>query len=213
MKRKTARGPGAWPRISTRRRTKVSPWVSLIARTVEFSRGGAPQVYHAVEQADYVSIVARNRAGKLALVWQYRPTVEAYTWEVPAGMVDPGETPEDCCRRELVEEIGHPARTVRYLADSSPCTGRLSNRIHSYFVEVGERVTPFHPEPGITVKWVSPKELAQMIRAGKFVSQLHLGTLMLAELHGYLKLPRPAARKQRRQSRRRSQNSRSAPAR
>jgi len=38
-----------WPRIRSRRTTAVSPWVSIIAREVEFARGAAPQTYHAVE--------------------------------------------------------------------------------------------------------------------------------------------------------------------
>ena len=40
------------------------------------------------------------------------------------------------------------------------------------------------------MRLVTPRELARMIRAGEFVSQLHIGSLMLAELHGFLELPR-----------------------
>ena len=42
----------------------------------------------------------------------------------------------------------------------------------------------------MTVAFKSPAELAAMIKAGEFVLQLHIGTLMLAELHGFLTLPR-----------------------
>jgi hypothetical protein len=61
--------------------------------------------------------------------------------------------------------------------------------VHSYFVETGERVTDFSPEPGIAVELKTPAELAAMIKRGEFVQQLHLGALMLAELHNFLKLP------------------------
>ena len=54
-----------------------------------------------------------------------------------------------------------------------------------------DRVATFEPEPGVTVKLVAPAEIARLIRAGDFVSQLHLGSLLLAELHGFLGLPRP----------------------
>jgi hypothetical protein len=40
------------------------------------------------------------------------------------------------------------------------------------------------------VKLISPAELARLIRAGNFSSQLHIGALLLAELHGFLALPR-----------------------
>src|SRR5262249_24576258 len=45
-----------WPRIRARSTTTVSPWMGLIAREVEFSRGAPTHIFHAVEQADYVSI-------------------------------------------------------------------------------------------------------------------------------------------------------------
>jgi len=187
-----------WPRIRSRRTTAMSPWMGVIAREVEFSRGAEPQTYHAVEQADYVGIVALTRAGKIPIVRQYRPALEAFTWELPAGLVDGNEDPIESCRRELLEETGLTARTIHRLGDKSPCTGRLSNRIHSFFVEAGERVAEFAPEPGVAVKLVSPAEIARLIRNGEFVSQLHLGTLMLAELNGFIALPRKARRARKR---------------
>src|ERR671924_106782 len=187
-----------WPRIRSRRTTAVSPWVSLIAREVEFSRGQKPQVYHAVEQPDYISIVALTRAGKIPIVRQYRPALEAYAWELPAGLVDKGEDPADGCRRELLEETGLTARAVHALGENSACTGRLNNRIHNFFVEAGERMNGFKPEPGITVKLVTPAEIVRMIKRGMFLSQLHIGALLLAELNGFLALPRNALRAPRR---------------
>jgi len=186
--------PMKWPRIRSRRTTAVSPWVSLIAREVEFSRGAKPQVYHAVEQPDYISIVALTRAGKIPIVRQYRPALEAYAWELPAGLVDAGEDPADGCRRELLEETGFTARTVHALGENSACTGRLNNRIHNFFVAAGERANGFKPEPGITVKLVTPAEIVRMIRSGVFLSQLHIGALLLAELNGFLALPRNVRR-------------------
>jgi ADP-ribose pyrophosphatase len=184
-----------WPRIRSRRTTAVSPWISIIAREVEFARGEAPQVYHAVEQADYIAIVALTANGKIPIVRQYRPAIEAFAWELPAGLVDPGEKPIDCCRRELMEETGLTARAVHVLGENSPCTGRLNNRIHNFFVAAGEHVAEFEPEPGLTVKLVSPAELTRLIKCGEFVSQLHIGALLLAELNGFITLPRPAARR------------------
>jgi len=177
-----------WPKIRSRRTTKVSPWMDLIAREVEFSPGAAVQTYHAVGQADYLAIVARTPNGRIPIVRQYRPAIEAFSWELPAGLVDPGEKPEEGCRRELLEETGYPARSIHLLGTTSPCTGRLSNRIHSFFVETDERDASFEPEPGLTVRLVSPAELARMITAGEFAQQLHIGALMLAELNSFVKL-------------------------
>ena len=182
------------PRIRSRNLTTVSPWMSIIAREVELVEGEPPELYHAVEQADYVAIVALTRAGNMPIVRQYRPAVEAFTWELPAGLVDLGEKPIESCRRELAEEAGLTALAVHPLGETSPCTGRLSNKIHSFFVEAGDPAKGFKPEPGVRVELVSPADIVGLIEAGSFVSQLHLGALLLAELGGFLTLPRRVRR-------------------
>jgi ADP-ribose pyrophosphatase len=184
-----------WPRIRSRQTTTVSPWMSIIAREVEFNEGEPPQIYHAVEQADYVSIVALTRAGNVPIVRQYRPAIEAFSWELPAGLVDPGEKPTECCRRELMEETGFPALAIHPLCEAYPCTGRLNNKIYSFFVETSERAAGFKPEPGITVEMVSPADIVHLIEAGSFVSQLHIATLLLADLNGFFTLPRKPRRR------------------
>ena len=184
-----------WPRIRSRQTTTLSPWVGIVAREVEFKRGAPALVYHAVEQADYISIVAMTPSGKIPIVRQYRPALEAFTWELPAGLVDPGEDPAEGCRRELLEETGLTARSVHALGDNSACTGRLNNRIHNFFVAAGPRAAGFQPEPGLSVKLVSPAEIVRLIRRGEFVSQMHVGALLLADLHGFIALPRPAPRR------------------
>ena len=86
------------------------------------------------------------------------------------------------------------ARTIHPLGENSPCSGRLDNSIHNFFVEAGERIKGFKPEAGMTVKLVSPADLARLITSGGFVSQLHIGALLLAELRGFLALPRTGAK-------------------
>ena len=48
----------AWPRIVSRRITRVSPWVKIVERGVEFKPGAGVETYHAIDQQDYVAIVA-----------------------------------------------------------------------------------------------------------------------------------------------------------
>ena len=89
------------PRIVSRSTTRNSPWIELIARSVDFGRGTAAQTYHAINQADYVGISAMTPDGRSAVVRQYRPAVERHTWEFPAGMVDGAEDAAATCVREL----------------------------------------------------------------------------------------------------------------
>jgi len=184
-----------WPKIVSRRGTRVSPWVEIVERGVEFTPGAKPDLYHAISQTDYVAIVARTPDGMIPIVRQYRPALEAFTWELPAGTLDKGEDPAACCRRELLEETGLPAQKVHALGSYAPCTARLSNQIHTFFVETGPN-SARAIETGIEVKLVSPAELAKLILAGEFVLQLHIGALLLAGMRGYIDFAafRPAMR-------------------
>jgi ADP-ribose pyrophosphatase len=176
-----------WPKIRSRQIQPVSRWVELIAREVEFSPGKT-EVYHAVKQQDYLAIVAVTPSGHFPLVHQYRPALESFTWELPAGLAEPGEDLAEGCRRELREETGYSTRAIHPLGVAAPCSGRLSNHIHSFFIETGERDVDFVPEPGIDVKLVTAAELVEMIKSGDFVSQLHIGSLLLAELRSFITL-------------------------
>ncbi len=60
-----------------------------------------------------VGIVAIVRpAGELILVRQFRPPAGRYLIELPAGLIDPGETPETTAERELLEETGYRGRVL-----------------------------------------------------------------------------------------------------
>jgi len=177
-----------WPKIRSRNTLTLSPWVDIVAREIEFSPQQPTQIYHAVAQLDYLAIVALTPDGRFPIVRQYRPALEMFTWELPAGLVERDEDPAEGCKRELLEETGYPTRGIHLLGTAAPCSGRLGNLIHSYFLQTGERIDDFVPEPGITVDLATPAELVRMIKSGEFVSQLHLGALLLAELHSFIAL-------------------------
>jgi 8-oxo-dGTP pyrophosphatase MutT (NUDIX family) len=162
--------------------------MEIIEREVEFTAGAEHQLYHAIGQQDYIAIVARIPDGRIPIVRQYRPALERFTWELPAGLVDKGEAPEACCRRELMEETGFPSKAVHALGAYAPCTARLSNRVHSFFVEAGERAKNWQPETGIELRLVTPSELGALILSGEFTLQLHIGALLLAGIRGFIDL-------------------------
>ena len=153
-----------WPRVRARRTTTVSPWMSILAREVEFSREGPIEIYHAVEQADYIAIVALTPDGKIPIVRQFRRR-----WKHSRGSCRPGwstgrERPADCARRELLEETGFATRAIHPLGCNFPCTGRLSNRIHSFFVATGERLSDFPAGAGLADALVTPADISRLIR-------------------------------------------------
>ena len=163
-----------FPRILSRTRTRVSLWVELIEKEVEFQPDGATEIYHCVTQAAYVGMFVRTSDGYIPIVRQYRPSVEEYTWELPAGTIDPGETPEQAARRELLEETGLECGEMLPLGSFYPDTGRIQVDAYAFYI-----TTPFrapHPvyEEGLTIRYVDHTELKRMIVSGDFRHCVHL---------------------------------------
>lgn len=60
-------------------------------------------------KTDAAVAIPRTEDGRWVLVREWRPSLNAWCWQFPGGMVDPGETPEECARRECLEETGYRA--------------------------------------------------------------------------------------------------------
>jgi ADP-ribose pyrophosphatase len=69
---------------------------------------------------------------ELVLIRQYRYAADGYLYEIPAGRLDAGETPEACARRELLEETGYRAARVEPLFTMFTTPGFTDERIHLF---------------------------------------------------------------------------------
>jgi ADP-ribose pyrophosphatase len=89
-------------------------------------------------------------------------------WELPAGRLDPGETPLKAAKRELLEETGFKAKKWTKLATYYPSPGFLAEKMTLF---AAEELTEGDAQPmddeRIEVRWFTPKELDGMIREGK----------------------------------------------
>lgn len=147
------------------------------------------EVYHSLSQSAYVSVFALTLDDRIPIVRQYRPAVEAFTWEFPAGTLDSGEEPAGAAARELLEETGLHADELHQIGEYHPDTGRLSLSSTGFFAVCREAGTGRSPEAGVEVRYVSLDTLCGMIRSGEFRHQLHVALIASASLHGYITLP------------------------
>lgn len=173
----------SYPRIVERKHTRVSPWVTLVEKAVQFAPDQPSHLYHCLTQADYVAVLALTPDGRIPLVRQYRPAVEDYTWELPAGTVDSGETPDVAVRRELREEAGLEIERLVYLGCFIPDTGRLQVNSHAFFARATGDIASPPAEPGLEVRLVTVPELRAMIRSLEFRHQLHCALYAAAMVH------------------------------
>jgi len=174
---------GARPRVTAREVLTLSPWVRLARKEVLLAGRSEAEAFHNLELADYVAVVARAPDGRIPLVRQFRPAVEAETLELPAGMVDDGEGAIVAAARELVEETGLRAGSLVALGSHWADTGRLANRSHVFYAGVTTVEAGFEAEPGVTVELVTTAELDARILDGSFAHQLHVAAYLLARRH------------------------------
>lgn len=87
-----------------------------------------------------VAVVPLLDDGRTVLVIrQYRGPIERELLEIPAGLLDvEGEPPEECARRELVEEVGHEATDVEHLLTTFVAAG-FSDHYVSIYLATGLR--------------------------------------------------------------------------
>jgi 8-oxo-dGTP pyrophosphatase MutT (NUDIX family) len=78
------------------------------------------------------AIVPLSRKRSLLLIKQYRHAIGDYIWEIPAGTLNPDETPLECAMRELSEETGFSAEVWHKLGETTPVPGYSDERIHIF---------------------------------------------------------------------------------
>ena len=84
-----------------------------------------------------VVVLAERPDGRFVLVRQYRKAVDATLVEMVAGGLEPNEAPEAAARRELIEESGYAAESLRPLGVLILCPGYSSERLHLFHAKVG----------------------------------------------------------------------------
>ncbi|MGA7809490.1 NUDIX hydrolase [Bradyrhizobium sp.] len=175
-----------FPKLISIRRTVVSPWLELVARDVQFRSNSEIETYHAVAQPPYLVAVAITPERRILLVRQYRPAIQRFSLELPAGMLEENEDPTDAMARELLEETGYLIQSITLLGKGATCSSRIDNVTYSFLIETGERVRDFVEEPGVSVSSTSLAELRHLILSGDFTEQTHIGAIGLAQISGLI---------------------------
>ena len=157
--------------------------ISLRVDTVEIPNRGYKK-REIVEHNGAVGIIAITRDNKVVLVKQYRKAIEKELWEIPAGKIEPGENPKQSAIRELKDETGYSAQSIKLLHKFYTSAGFSNQKIYIYLAEnLTSGSQDFDDDEFIETKEFSLNEVYDMIYNNDIEDgKTSIGMLLIKEL-------------------------------
>jgi 8-oxo-dGTP pyrophosphatase MutT (NUDIX family) len=106
----------------------------VLSRDMKIKSEEHSATFSIVEAPDWINVIALTDENEIVLVEQYRYGIEEPTLELPGGMVDEGEHPQETSIRELKEETGYEGEKVINLGKVSSNPAMLTNYTHTYLI-------------------------------------------------------------------------------
>ena len=124
----------------------------------------------------------RSPDPRVLLIRQFRHAAGDFIWEIPAGRLDPGETPATCAQRELEEETGMSADNLARLTTIYTTPGFTDEKIHIFMATTLKQGKHRREKDEFmevqTRKW---SEAMSMVRSGEIKDGKTLVGLMYVE--------------------------------
>ncbi len=171
--------PARWERLSER---TIATTRVFDVRGVGFRhpRREVEREFVVMAAPDWCNVIALTPDGRLVLVRQFRYGTDAFSLEIPGGVIDPGEDPVVAGVRELREETGFVGVNARLLATVHPNPAIQNNRCHLVLVEAATQSAELewdHDEE-IEVLTAPVDEVLAWAREGKITHSLVVCGLM-----------------------------------
>lgn len=179
---KNADAPPPWERLASETLHDYTMFRTRRVRS-RSPKDGSLHDFHLADSPDGVVLVALTTAGEIVLVEQFRHPFEKNFLELPSGVVDPGETPEQAAERELREETAYQGSSVRLLGTLSLNPSWQTLRVHIVLVQDAERAgaKSLDESEDTRVRLTTPARLRELIRDGTVDSATAVAALALHE--------------------------------
>ncbi|MGI9203937.1 MAG: NUDIX domain-containing protein [Woeseiaceae bacterium] len=167
-----------WKRLNSRV-VYDNPWITVFDEQVINPAGGENQYGRVHFKSKAIAVVPLNEQGDTWLVGQDRYTTGKYSWEVPMGGSDPGEEPAVAAKRELKEETGLTAGTLKQIMRL-----HTSNSItdEEGFVFVATALSEGEPEfdemEVLKIRKLALTDAVDMVKRGEITDAISIAALL-----------------------------------
>jgi 8-oxo-dGTP pyrophosphatase MutT (NUDIX family) len=155
-----------------------SEWIRLTLVDVELPDGQRFEHHVVRSTADAAALVVHDPSRGVLLLWRHRFVTDTWGWEVPAGRVDPGESPPEAAAREALEETGWRPAPPRHVGSYHPTNGLSDQRFHVFASDGADHVGEPDPNEASRVAWLSPDEIRAAIARGEITDGFSLTALL-----------------------------------
>ncbi len=175
-----------WSKIRTRSATSYRVF-SVRTDIIRSPRTGLEHDFYIIESNDWVNIIPLTADHRVVMVRQYRHGSNQVTLEIPGGLVDEGDTPEEAASRELFEETGYKAEEWIKVGEVNPNPAIFNNRCHTFVARKVKKISDPHPDQteDIEVALIPLAEIPEMIRNGTIDHAI----VIAAFAHYFLRYP------------------------
>lgn len=156
-----------------------SPWIRLALTDIEIP-GGERFEHHVIRMpAEAAGTVIADPDRGVLLLWRHRFATDTWGWEVPAGRVDPGESPGEAAAREAYEETGWQPGPIRLLTTYFPHNGTSDATFHLFVADGATHVgDPPDASESERVEWLPVERLRAEIASGRMGDGLSLTAVL-----------------------------------
>lgn len=172
-----------WKRVS--REIVYDGYLRVAKDHVLLPNGNTIQ-YDSIEQGDCACVLCVSENDNVILLRQYRYVIDDFTWEVPMGGINLGETPEEAARREMREETGILLNELTPLGVIIPSNGQSPQTMHLFFGRAKRRDAASPDESEfLEVHEITKHELQNKLDGGQITDAASLAAILLAK-HKFL---------------------------
>lgn len=178
-----------WKVVESKKLFSV-PWLNVRKDVCELPDGRKHSEYYILEYPDWASAFALTDDDKVIMIRQYRHGLGVISTELPGGVIDENETPEQAIARELKEETGYVFDAIEKMGKVAPNPATSNNYMHMFIAKGGKKVAEqsLDATEDVEVLILSIEEVKQMLKENKIIQSLHSTCIFYAlEKLGLLK--------------------------